>query len=181
MAARALIEDRGYDVGLGEIGRAAGVSRQAVYLHFSSKAQLLTDLFSWVEEQEQLGALLAPVWSADTGEQAMERLVDAGAAFEPRILALNRAMLRAGDLHDTVHELYQGRMASRFRAMRDVVERIHADGRLAPNWDIDTAAAFVWALTAPPAFDMLVAQHGWTVDHWATSTKLLLRKALLTS
>lgn len=181
VAARRLIEDRGYDVGLGEIGRAAGVSRQAVYLHFSSKAQLLIDLFGWVEEQEELDALLAPVWSAETGEQAMERLVDAGAIFEPRILALNRAMLRAGDRHGTVHQLYQGRMTSRFQAMRNVVSRIHNEGRLAPDWDIDTAAGFVWALTAPPTFDMLVAQHGWSADHWAASTKLLLRNALLTS
>jgi AcrR family transcriptional regulator len=41
-AARRLLEERGYHgIGLDAIGREAGVSRQAVYLHFRSKAGLL--------------------------------------------------------------------------------------------------------------------------------------------
>ena len=48
-AARTLLENRGFDVGMGEIARQAGISRQAVYLHFQSKADLLRQLTTWVE------------------------------------------------------------------------------------------------------------------------------------
>lgn len=179
VAARSLIEERGCGVGLGEIGRRAGVSRQAVYLHWASKAELLTDLVTWVEEQENLGALLEPVRTAATGEEAMERLVDVGAVFEPRIQALAGAIRRAVDLDPAIDALSRDRMTRRFHAMRDVVARIEAEGRLAPEWDVDTAAAFVWALTTPVAFDLLVDQRGWTAEDWAASTKRLLRGAIL--
>jgi hypothetical protein len=70
-------------------------------------------------------------------------------------------------------------MQRRFDAMRTVVARIAAEGRLAPGWDIDTATAFVWALTAPSTFHLLVAERGWTPQRWAQYTHQLLRDALV--
>jgi AcrR family transcriptional regulator len=176
-AARTLIEERGYDVGLGEIGKRAGISRQAVYLHFASKGHLLTELVTWIEEQADLGSLLAPVWSAPTGEQALHALVQAGAAFEPRIHAIARVTERA--LDPAVAAIAADRMRRRFDGMRTVVTRIHDEGRLAPGWDINTATAFVWALTAPSTFHLLVVEHGWTPDQWARHTHHLLHDALI--
>ena len=178
-AARSLIEERGYDVGLGEIGKRAGISRQAVYLHFASKAQLLTELVTWIEEQADLGSLLAPVWSAPTGEQALRALVDAGAAFEPRIHAIARVTEQARDHDPTVAAIVADRMQRRFEGMRTVISRIHAEDRLAPGWDIDTATAFVWALTAPSTYQLLVVEHGWTPEQWARHTHQLLHDALI--
>jgi AcrR family transcriptional regulator len=155
------------------------VSRQAVYLHWASKADLLTDLVAWVEEQEDLGGLLEPVWSAETGEQALDRLIDVGAVFEPRIQALAGAMRRAVDLDPMIEALTRDRMVRRYEAMRGVVARIEGEGRLAPGWDVDTAAAFVWALTTPVVFDLLVDQRGWSAEQWAASTKKLLRDAIV--
>jgi len=44
-AARAIFEELGYyDAGLGAVAKKAGVLRQAIYLHFPSKAELLTAL-----------------------------------------------------------------------------------------------------------------------------------------
>ncbi len=94
-AARSLAEEGRYDAGLGEIGRRAGISRQAVYLHFASKAQLLTELVTWVEEQAGLSDLLAPVRTANSGEEALHALIEAGAAFEPQAHALARVAERA--------------------------------------------------------------------------------------
>jgi AcrR family transcriptional regulator len=178
-AARSLIEERGYDVGLGEIGKRAGISRQAVYLHFASKAQLLTELVTWVEEQADLGALLAPVWAASTGEQALRALIDAGAAFEPQIHTLARVTEHARDHDATINAIVADRMQRRYDGMRGVVARIAAEDRLAHGWDIDTAAAFVWALTAPAAFHLLVVERGWTPQHWAHHTYRLLHGALI--
>ena len=44
-AARAMFEEVGYyDTALGAVAKKAGLSRQAIYLHFRSKAELLTAL-----------------------------------------------------------------------------------------------------------------------------------------
>jgi hypothetical protein len=63
--------------------------------------------------------------------------------------------------------------------MRTVIARIADEGRLADGWDIDTATGFVWALTAPPTFHLLVHERGWTPQEWADRTFRLLRRALL--
>ncbi len=177
-AARELIETGHYNVGLGEIGRRAGVSRQAVYLHFASRAELLTALTSWIEEEADLRGMLATVNSAPSGVDALARLLDASALFEPQIQQMVQATMRMQD-DPTVAELSSERMRYRFAGMRQVVARIESDGRLVPGWDVDTATAFVWTLTAPSSFDLLVHEHGWSPRQWADSTYRLLCDAFV--
>lgn len=178
-AAREVFEEGGYDAGLGEIGRRAGVSRQAVYLHFDSKAHLLTELVSWVEEQADLGGLLAQVWATKSGVEALRRLIDVGAAFEPEIHLLARATQAARLRDPTIAALSAGRMQMRFQGMREVLARIDAEGQLAPGWDVDTATAFVWALTSPPTYELLVVDRGWTPETWARATFHLITDAMI--
>ena len=165
-------------MGLGEIGRRAGVSRQAVYLHFASRVELLTALTSFIEEEADLDRLLAPVFTAASGVEALRHLIEAGAQFEPQIHAMVQATLRMQD-DPTVVALSRLRMRSRFTAMRDVIARIESEGQLSTGWDVETATGFLWSLTAPSTFDLLVVQHGWSPRKWAESTFQLLSDAFV--
>lgn len=180
VAARELIEAGNYSVGLGAIGRRAGVSRQAVYLHFASRAELLSALTGFIEDEGDLGRLLAPVHTAASGVDALRCLIEAGARFEPQIHAMVQASLRMQD-DPTVAEVSRQRMQARFAAMRQVVARIAAEGRLSAGWDVETATGLLWSLTAPSAFDLLVVQHGWSPEHWAKATFQLLSDAFITA
>jgi hypothetical protein len=71
-------------------------------------------------------------------------------------------------------------MRTRLAAMRVVIARIEAEGQLATGWDVETATAFLWSLTASSTFDMLVVQHGWAPRKWAESTFRLLTDAFVT-
>jgi AcrR family transcriptional regulator len=179
-AARALLEERGFDVGMGEIARRAGISRQAVYLHFDSKADLLRQLTTWIEEQADLGSLLAPVFNAPNGEEALEALLHAGAVFEPQIHALARVAEQVRDRNEHVRAINADRMLRRLTAMKAIVARIEAEGRLRPGWDVETAAAFVWMATSPPSYHAMVVDLGWTAEHWAEATLRFLRDAFIT-
>ena len=179
-AARVLLEDRGFDVGMGDIARQAGISRQAVYLHFQSKADLLRQLTTWVEDQADLGSLLAPVFDAPDGEAALKALLHAEAVFEPQIHALARATEQVRDRDDQVRVITADRMARRLVGMKAVVTRIEAEGRLRPGWDVDTAAAFVWMTTSPPSYHTMVVDLGWTAENWAEATFRLLHDAFIT-
>jgi AcrR family transcriptional regulator len=179
-AARDLFEARGFEVSMGEIASRAGISRQAVYLHFASKADLLRRLTSWVEEQADLSSLLQPVYDAPTGEQALQALVQAAAEFEPQIHALARAVERIDSHNPQLQEISADRMRRRLDAMTGIVGRIQAEGRLRPGWDIDRAAAFVWSTTAPPAYHLMVVELGWTPHQWADATYRLLHDAFMT-
>lgn len=180
-AARALFEERGYHaIGLEEIGAAAGVSRQAVYLHFGSKAQLLAELFRWVEEQERLSDLLEPVFSAPSGLEALVRLVDAHATFEGRIAAIADVAESARRTAPEMDALVGERMAIRHRAIREIVARVRDEGRLRPGWTIDDAAGLVWTLLSPAGYRLLVHERGWSARRWSTRTKQLLLGGFIT-
>ena len=178
-AARELLEERGFDVGMGEIARRAGISRQAVYLHFTSKTDLLQQLTTWVEEQADLGSLLEPMLDAPDGEAALKALLHAAAVFEPQIHALARATEQVRDRDPAVQAITTDRMTRRLAGMTAIVTRIEAEGRLRPGWNVDTAAAVIWMTTAPTSYQALVVDLGWTAEAWAETTFQLLRDALI--
>jgi len=179
-AARVLFEERGFEVGMGDIARRAGISRQAVYLHFASKGELLRQLTTWIEEQANLGSLLRPVFEASTGVEALRALLDTAAVFEPQIHTLALAVERIGNRDPQVQAISADRMRRRLAGMTSVVARISAEGRLRPGWDVDRAAAFVWSTTAPPTYHLMVVELGWTPEHWANETYRLLHDAFIT-
>ena len=135
-------------------------------------------LTSFIEEEVHLDHLLAPVYAAASGVEALRHLIDAGAQFEPQIHAMVQAALQMQD-DPTVIALSRQRMRTRFAAMRVVIARIEAKGRLSTGWDVETATAFLWSLTAPSTFDLLVVQHGWSPRKWAESTFQLLSDAFV--
>jgi AcrR family transcriptional regulator len=87
-AARGLLEDGQLDAGLERVAKAAGVSRQAIYLHFGSRPALLLALVEFVDRSEGLSELSAQVRVAPTGVEALDRLVRMNATYEPRIRAV---------------------------------------------------------------------------------------------
>lgn len=73
--------------------------------------------------------MLAPVYTAASGVEALRHLIEAGAQFEPQIHAMVQATLRMQD-DPTVVALSRQRMRNRFAAMRDVIAKIESEGQL---------------------------------------------------
>ncbi len=57
---RMLEEQGGRGVRMGDIARESGVSRQAVYLHFASRTELLNAATRFVDERLEVDRRLAP-------------------------------------------------------------------------------------------------------------------------
>jgi AcrR family transcriptional regulator len=91
-AAWDLALEQGLALRLADVAARAGVSRQAVYLHFGDRAGLLLALLAWVDQAFSLADLLARVDQARTGVEALDRMVEVHAAYSPRIDALTRIL-----------------------------------------------------------------------------------------
>src|SRR5690606_24950701 len=97
-AARSLIQSEGpAGPTMGAVAQRAGVSRRAVYLHFSSRAELITALFAYVNQTEDLAGSVRPVADAPGGEQALVEWAKHLARYHPRLIAIGRALQRAQD------------------------------------------------------------------------------------
>lgn len=179
-AAWDLALEQGPGFRLADVATRAGVSRQAVYLHFDDRAGLLLALLAWVDQAFQLGDLLAAVNQAPTGAEALERMVEANAAYWPRIDAITR-VLEAHQYQDpAVSAALRDRLDFRRAAHRAVTARLAAEGDLATGWTVDTAADLFAAVTMPGPWRELTGSCGWSAGQYAKRMSQLLRRTLTT-
>jgi AcrR family transcriptional regulator len=180
-AARRLLEDRGYHgVGLDHIARAAGVSRQAVYLHFGSKAGLLLALVDWIDQTGPLPGLIRRVEEATTGLEALDRLMELHATYLPQILRSATVLESARRTDPDAAAAWADRMRRRYRAARSVVERLAREGMLAEGLTVPEAADLLWALASIQTCEQLIVARGWSQRRYEHHLKRVARRVLTT-
>ncbi len=86
-----LEQHHGQGVNMSDIARAAGISRQAVYLHFASRTDLMIATMNYVDEVKGLDERLNLFNSAKTGIELLEACVDVWGNYIPEIYGLAKA------------------------------------------------------------------------------------------
>ena len=166
-AARKLLERGPYStVSMGAIAREAGVSRQAAYLHFGSKADLLLALVSHVDEVEGLPHLLTRIQEAPSGVEALKRFVDLVAALTPRVYRIGIALAAAAEHDSAARAAWMDRMEARRATCRSIAARLEAEGSLADALTSVAAADLLWALSSMRVFADLVEVRGYSVRRY---------------
>lgn len=179
-AARTLIEQRpGAQVPMSAVARLAGVSRQALYLHFADRTGLFLEVSRAADAQARTPARQRRVDDAPTARAALREAIALQALLKPRLRGVATALdvLRRTDPAATA--AWTEREHARLRRCEDVVARLHAEGDLRPGWDVDTAARCLWAVTSQRVWDDLVVDQGWSTEHYRDRVTDLLEAALL--
>lgn len=178
-AARRLLEGHGYHgVGLDRIARAAGVSRQAVYLHFGSKAGLLLALVDWIDQTGPLPRLLQRVREASNALEALDRLMEVHATYDPQILRIATVLESARRTDKDAAAAWEDRMRQRHRGAKSVVEWLARDGHLAEGLTVAEAADFLWALASIQTCEQLIVSRGWSRKRYERHLKRVARAAV---
>jgi AcrR family transcriptional regulator len=164
---------------LADVAKRAGLSRQAVYLHFGDRARLLLEVLAWADSALGLAELMKRVRAADTGVGALERIVEVHAAYSSRIDAVARA-LEADQYRDkAVAAALRDRLDVRRAAHRDVIARIAEEGLLADGWTVESATDLFAAVTMLAPWRELTEANGWSAEQYAERISKLLRTALV--
>ena len=181
-AARALLEERpGAGPSMGQIASRAGVSRQALYLHFADRATLLLEVTRAADAAYRTPDEQRRVDDAPDARAALAQAIALQARLKPELHAVATAFdaLRRAD--PDAQAAWQERDHARLDRCAQVVARLAAEGHLAPGWAVDDAARLMWALTSRRVWENLVLDQGWPADRYTTSLTRLLERALLTS
>jgi AcrR family transcriptional regulator len=156
--ARQLLEEQGAAPTVSAIARAAGISRQGLYLHFPDRTELLLALVAHVDDLEELAAGLATVRAAADAAGAIRAWAHVQTWHNPRIAALARALDSARHTDPAAAAAWQDRADDRMRGAQLIVERLRDEGRLHPSWTTTEAAALLWELTSFHVWDDLVTE-----------------------
>jgi len=149
------------DFSMAEVAAGAGLSRQAVYLHFPDRAALLATL----REDLDLPDGLEVVEQAPSARAALTSVLTRLAETYARIWPV----LRAAGTSQT-----QGRLP----LCQALVARFRAEGALAPHLSPAAAADILYSLTSPALWHELTQGRGWDATRYRTHMAYLTVSAL---
>jgi AcrR family transcriptional regulator len=175
---RLLEDSRGLGARMSDIAAAAGVSRQALYLHFASRAELLVATTRHVDEVHGVQERLAQSRAQVGGVQRLDAYVAFWGDYLPRIHGVVRAILLVRDTDSDAATAWDDRMRAHRAGCRAAVEALRRDGLLAPLWTLDTATDVLWALLSVRQWELLTIDCGWSQTQYVQRTQALARHAL---
>jgi AcrR family transcriptional regulator len=148
-------------VTMGEIAKAAGVSRQLMYFHFANRAGLLVAM---TRRQDTRSGFRERAWATRELEPvaAFEALLRAWFEYLPEILPVTYALEAAALTGDDGADAWHDRMGELHEAFRFATGRL----ALADGWTADTAADWAWARAQPSNWRHLVDERGWTAGDY---------------
>ncbi len=174
-----MVECGGRGVRMSDVAGAAGVSRQAVYDHFGSRAELMVATVRHGDEVLGLDERLRSYRAATGGVERLGAFVEFWGNYVPEIHGIARALLSARENDEAVAAAWDDRMGVVYEACRDIVERLHRDGALAPGWSLDESADVLWTMLSIRSWESLVLERGWPVSRYVGLMQELTRRAFV--
>jgi AcrR family transcriptional regulator len=175
-----LMEERhGRGVRMSDVAQAAGVSRQAVYDHFGSRAELMVATARYGDDARGLDERLRRYRAATSGVERLEAYVEFWGGYIPEIYGIARALLAARETDEAVAAAWDDRMGVVHEACRNIVERLHHDGTLAPGWSLQEAADLLWTILSIRNWESLTIERGWPTAQYVGRMQELTKRALV--
>jgi AcrR family transcriptional regulator len=174
-AARGLFEELGYyGAGLGAVATKAGVSRQAIYLHFPSKAELLTALHLHIFATDVAPAMERhPLTDEMTALDALDATIAIDVVVASKVWRIHEALTTARRQHPEVEETLRPREEERYGQLLDLGHRLKREGELPPKVRPGMFADMLWGLVSVGTYTSLVNERGWSLgryERWVRDT-----------
>lgn len=162
-----------------DIARAAGISRQALYLHFETRADLLIAVTRYVDELNNSDDLLAASRAAETGVARLDAYIEAWGGYIPVVYKVAKPIMAMAETDDAARTAWDERMDAMHHGCAAAVEALARDGRLRSEFDAETATDILWAQLSVPAWEALTAECGWSQADYITRQKLIAKRLLV--
>jgi AcrR family transcriptional regulator len=162
-----------------DIAKAAGISRQALYLHFPTRAELLIAATKYLDEQVSIDASLAPSRAAQNGEERLDAFIKAWSAHIPVIYPIGRALMAMMETDAEARAAWEDRMAAVRHGCAATVAALNREGRLRPGLEPERATDLLWSLLSVRLWEHLTRDCGWTEAAYRAEITRLARSALI--
>ncbi len=178
-AAWDLICEQGAEVSISDIAKTVGISRQAVYQHFSTRGGLLIALVRRADERfeikEQFDAALALPNPKDRFTQTLHVWLD----FIPKIYPVAKDLIRLRDTDQEAAAAWEDRMTDLRAWLLSLMRSLQDDDLLQDVWTPKSASEFFWAETSVQIWGLLVHECKWREEHVKDKLQRSLTDTLL--
>lgn len=151
------------DLTLANVAARAGVSRQAVYLHFANRAELLVAVAAWIDRRSGFRGRVRAARDHSPVD-ALVVLLDSWFDYLPTILPVALALEGAALTGTDGAAAYRDRMDDWHEGIGLALARVaEADG-LAEGWTTTEAADWTWATVHPTHVHHFISERGWSME-----------------
>ena len=183
-AAWELLEQEESGVRLVDVADRAGVSRQAVYLHFGDRSGLLVALMDFIDVSLGAVQIRAHVHGADTGVESLQRFIETMSWYTAKIDRVAQVTEAGKDQDEALAAAWRDRIGRRQLHLRSIVERSQTkrlvEAGLAEGWSVDAAVELLYVVTMPGPWREFTRELEWTAEEYTQRLTRLVRGSLLT-
>lgn len=174
-----LEERRGQGVRMSDIAKRAGISRQALYLHFPTRAELLIATTHYLDDVKGTEARLAPSRAAETGIERLDAFIEAWAAYMPEIYGMAKAFLAMRDTDEAAAAAWDQRMQDMREGCEAAIAALKRDQMLSPAYAPKQATDILWTLLSIRNWEQWTLRCGWSQKRYVTTMKSMARRLLV--
>jgi AcrR family transcriptional regulator len=166
-ATQSLLEKSGgQGVRMSDIARQAGVSRQAVYLHFESRADLLAEVTREMDRALDVEGRLAATRDARTGRARLLAYIAFWGHYLPHIEPVARALISMQESDREAAAAWAQRMQDLRKGCASAIRALARDNALAPEWSEVAASDLLWSMMSVEVWVKLRETCGWSAEDY---------------
>ena len=158
-----------------DIAERAGVTRQALYLHFSTRAELLSAATYYVEDLHRSQDRLVASRAAKTGLERLDAYIDAWGNFIPDIYGTAKALMAMSDTDDAAATTWRARMRDMREGCEAAILALKRDKMLSATYAPEYATDLLWMLLSVRNWEHLNIACGWSQEQYIEAMKATAR------
>ena len=174
-----LLESGNTAIRMADIAKAADVSRQALYLHFPNRAELLIATTRHIDTVKNIDQRLARSRSASSGIERLQAFVEAWGGYIPEIHGISVALRAMRDTDKEAAAAWEDRMQAVRHGCEAAVRAISEDGYLKKELTEVTAVDLLWTLLSVENWERLVLECCWSQSDYERTLKQISEATLL--
>jgi AcrR family transcriptional regulator len=166
-------------VRMSDIAKEAGISRQALYLHFPTRAELLVATTLHLDAVKNVDERLARSRNASTGVERLNAFIEAWGNYIPEIYGVAKALLAMRDTDEAADLAWSGRMQAVREGCEAAIKALKKDGALSPDHSPKQATDILWTILSVRNWEQLTIDCRWSQSRYIEITKLQAARVLL--
>lgn len=158
-------------VRMADIAKRARISRQALYLHFKTRSDLLIATTHHIDQVNGVDERLAASRSATSGPERLNAYIDAWGGYIPQIHGVTKALLAVQDTDEAAAAAWNDRNQAIRQGCAAAIKALDDDGLLSSELNQDKATDVLWVLLSVRNWEALTHDCGWSQQDYIASMK----------
>lgn len=166
-------------VRMSDIAKAAKISRQALYLHFPNRAELLVATTRYLDEVHDIEGQLRASRDATNGTERLAEWIAVWGNYIPKIYGIGKALMAMQDSDAEAAAAWNDRMQAVREGCAAAVAALSGDGVLTSEMSEMEATDALWALQSVRLWEQLRLECGWSQERYIELIHQMARRMLL--